>query len=400
MRSFFNKPSWASRGDETGNSDFYRRAGQTYKDIIATNQSARERRVSSSLTGPRKRRRVSSSSEGGSQASDTGGGEVAGQSTPLANPPSPPGDPQCGATLDRCPRTRQVSDLDDNASPGKGKDPTSPPPRASPKNESHGQSSRTCATSLPADTIGKRNADNHTISYSENARASIEIDTSRDLRTSAFDNAVVQILITSKIENTKPLIIHRKMSQSLKGVRLAWCTHQNLPKELYSAVFLTWKGRRLFDVTTCRSLNIKAHSKDLSSFDETFGDDTFSDMHGTRIHMEAVTEEIFAAGYRSSPKMLGFDSTATPSTEPQVSDQHTRSEIVLKCPGLDDFQLRVTAKTRISQVVAAFREARGVSPESDVYLAFDGDRLDPGSFLADYEIGDGDLVDVLVKKPM
>jgi hypothetical protein len=225
---------------------------------------------------------------------------------------------------------------------------------------------------------------------------SAQADTSRSDRNSALDNTVVQILITSKIPNTRPLIIHRKMSQSLKGVRLAWCIHQNLPKELHPTVILTWKGRRLFDVTTCRSLNINAHSafsKDTSAFGDIFGE-----AQDIRIHMEAVTEEILTAAYQPSPSMFRSGSTPPASAEPQDTEQETRSEIILKCPGLDDFRLRVTPKTHVSHVVTAFREARSISTEFEIYLAFDGDRLNPQSCLADYEMDDGDLIDVLVKR--
>src|SRR5699024_6561601 len=43
MKSFFRRPSWASRGNENATPDFYRRSGQTYTDIIAATKEERER---------------------------------------------------------------------------------------------------------------------------------------------------------------------------------------------------------------------------------------------------------------------------------------------------------------------------------------------------------------------
>ncbi|KAL2829341.1 ubiquitin-2 like Rad60 SUMO-like-domain-containing protein [Aspergillus pseudoustus] len=384
MRSFFNKPSWASAGHETGDSEFYRRSGQTYKDIIATKKSAREQQARASEPIPQKRRRVSSNSKDrGSEGSDTGEETVANIRTPVDG-----------------------EIVQDDTTP----DPTSNVPRDSVlghetppdpellQNESSQLVSRAETVPSPVIDTNEGKAERLATSLSQDTKAPVEPNTSRSDRNSAIDNTVVQILITSKIPNTKPLIIHRKMSQPLKGVRLAWCIHQNLPKDLHPTVFLTWKGRRLFDVTTCRSLNINTHSafnKDISSFGDFFGDTL-----DVRIHMEAVTEEAFAPAYQSSETMVGPVSTLPPFTEARDDDQETPSQIVLKCPGFDDFKVRVTSKTQVSHVVTAFCEARGISTDFEVYLAFDGDRLSPRSCLADCEIDDGDLVDVLLKKPI
>ncbi|KAL2828631.1 ubiquitin-2 like Rad60 SUMO-like-domain-containing protein [Aspergillus cavernicola] len=397
MRSFFNKPSWASRGneDEDGDSEFYRRAGQTYKDIVATNKSARERRASSFQSSPHKRRRVSSSSKDGSPEGSSSGQDARSEQRDLPeNPPSPYGTPR-DVNRDSPPMAQQSHPDDALSMDTKGS--TSPKPRASPKSPL--SELRADPTPLPpTHTISNKKADTHANHRFQDQGTPSETSTSRNNVDSANDQAVVQILITSKIANTKSLIIYRKMSQSLKGVRLAWCTRQNLPKDFHSTVFLTWKGRRLFDVTTCRSLNIDAHSaftKELSPFG-----DIFSDTDDICIRMEAVTEEIFAAGNRSSPNIIGFNQTPPSSTEHQNVAQQAQSTVVLKCPGFDDLKIRVPLETQIYKVIAAFREARSLSTDTDVYFAFDGGRLDPHSCLADYEIVDGDLIDVLVKKAM
>ncbi|KAL3441125.1 ubiquitin-2 like Rad60 SUMO-like-domain-containing protein [Aspergillus insuetus] len=395
MRSFFNKPSWASTGkDSGGDSEFYRRSGQTYNDIIAINKNARERRAGATQSSPQKRQHVSDSAkEGGSEDTEE-------QKMPKRRTPSDSSPPLLTVRDDTGPDSRSNvcrHSVVDDKSPPMAMDrevSTSPPVRES-------ESPQLVSAAIPiqspfTDATSKDEPKQPSAYPSHVTDASTQADTSRSDRNSTLDNTVVQILITSKIANTRPLIIHRKMSQSLKGVRLAWCIHQNLPEELHPTIILTWKGRRLFDVTTCRSLNINAHSafsKDTSAFGDIFGE-----AQDIRIHMEAVTEESFAAVYQPSLNMFGSGSTPPASAEPRNTDQAPRSEIVLKCPGLDDFRLRVTPETNVSHVVTAFREARGISTEFEVYLAFDGDRLNPQSCLADHEMDDGDMIDVLVKR--
>jgi hypothetical protein len=48
-------------------------------------------------------------------------------------------------------------------------------------------------------------------------------------------------------------------------------------------------------------------------------------------------------------------------------------------------------------MIYAFRQAREVSEDRQVYLLFDGDKLDPEVTVADTELGDMDHVDVYVR---
>ena len=100
---------------------------------------------------------------------------------------------------------------------------------------------------------------------------------------------VLQILITSKMENTTPLIVNRRTSQRLKDVRVLWCNRQQFSPDKAASVFLTWRGKKVFDVTSCKSLGIAADEDGNVRFkglDTAFGDDE------RQIHMEAMTEEL------------------------------------------------------------------------------------------------------------
>ena len=98
----------------------------------------------------------------------------------------------------------------------------------------------------------------------------------------------VKLFITSEIPGTKPLMVVLRLSQRLKELRVVWCDRQGFAKDFAEKVFLTHKMRRVFDVTTCRSLGLSADAE---------GNITLKGHEGAegvdQVHLEAVTEDIF-----------------------------------------------------------------------------------------------------------
>ena len=121
---------------------------------------------------------------------------------------------------------------------------------------------------------------------------------------------VLQILITSKLENTTPLIVNRRTSQRLKDVRVLWCDRQKFGPDKAASVFLTWRGKRVFDVTSCKSLGIAADEDGNVRFkglDTAFGDDE------RQIHMEAMTEEILTKYKKEKARQGHCNDTMQPT---------------------------------------------------------------------------------------
>lgn len=141
---------------------------------------------------------------------------------------------------------------------------------------------------------------------------------------------VLHILITSSIDNTIPLIISRKLSQRFKDVRLAWAKRQNFTADFTDTVFLTWRGKRVFDVTTCRSLGITVDAIGRVS---TKGG--LWEVEEGQIHMEAMTANILEA-YKKAKR-----NEATGQEDVAAHDHEIQVRIVLKAKGLDDFKLQV-----------------------------------------------------------
>ncbi|KAB8070703.1 ubiquitin-2 like Rad60 SUMO-like-domain-containing protein [Aspergillus leporis] len=401
MRSFFKRPPWATRGDEDSDSEFYRRAGQTYADIIAGSKEARESPPNRAGNTPTeggkacKRRHVSHepiseyvASPVSDDAQEENDSKVIVSSGLEACRVSPKDGDRNGCQMLVQATADEIVGSD-----------TSSLDHSNTRTTLNVQSTyNQPSTNNTAQIIETKKAfANHSVHCDAgNNQHPIAAYTDR-YPESTHEDAIVQILITSKLQNTKPLIVHRKMSQALRDVRLAWCNRQNLPKDRHSSIFLTWKGRRLFDVTTCRSLGGEARK---SPADNSIHDGYLEhgSKEGIRIHMEAVTEDAIMPtnDRQTSPTIYSALAQETAATVNEDS-KPSSTRVVLKCPGFGDFSQSVSSSTQILQLIAVFRKAKRIPTNREMYLVFDGDRLDPNSRITDYGISDDDLVDVIVK---
>ncbi|RPA90770.1 hypothetical protein L873DRAFT_1795263 [Choiromyces venosus 120613-1] len=194
----------------------------------------------------------------------------------------------------------------------------------------------------------------------------------------------VSILVTSVIPKTSPLICKRRVGQTLKEVRLAWCQRQGFDEDMTSDVFLTWKGNKIFDVNTCTGMGICPDEE--GNFDENT--EGLMDKH---IHFEAMTAEIFAERERSREAQYNGLEEEEPEEEAEES-----IGIVLKSKGYDNFPTKVKPSTKISVLIDSFRAARAIDPSKKIILDFDGDQLDPDGEIRDTELEDMFTVDVYI----
>lgn len=396
--SFFKKPSWAIKNTEESSTDFYRRSEQTYSDIIAANREAHNKPKSPEIPehtegtkdtedteDPKreKRRRVSrekkkghdDSSMGRDVSREVGSNKIVlpeSQELPISLHDSSP--ESVKPVKQRETNQRRSSENSLSQSPQKisGQEPLGALPVK--------------PVIVLVDDLETRSP--HPVQPPRPVPSPQPVQPVQPAEVPAHD-PIVQIMISSEIANTKPLLVHRKMSQRLRDVRLAWCNRQNFDPEIQASIYLTWKGRRLFDVTTCRSLNINS-GKAIPGID----DDSFADQKELRVHMEAVTDLPLPVNQRiTSPDN---DKPPTASQSPE-DDQGEPMKLILRSPGYDDFRIKARKKTLISRLISAFRDKQNISVDHDIFLLFDGDKLDPDSCLGDNDIDDLDLVDVQIK---
>ena len=183
---------------------------------------------------------------------------------------------------------------------------------------------------------------------------------------SIVPDPIVKLLITSPIAGCRPLIVSRKLSQRLQEVRAAWCSKQTFPPSLdVGDVFLTWRGRRIFDVTSCKSLGIAVDAMGtvfvpgqkigLTSTEVDGLTDEGDEEGSVKVHLEAVTEEILEllkrekaerkAQNRPSPKtdfsVNGNASTNTAAETEQLLEKGIQIRIILRAKGMTDYKIIV-----------------------------------------------------------
>ncbi|KAL9012814.1 MAG: hypothetical protein Q9173_002445 [Seirophora scorigena] len=214
----------------------------------------------------------------------------------------------------------------------------------------------------------------------------------------AAPDPIVSILITSRIPNTNPLIVNRKISQRLKDVRVTWCQRQSFTPDFTASVFMTWRGKRLFDVTTCRSLGIGV---DCNGNIVTKGQKDILGEEERQIHMEAMTEGILEEIERTKRGEANGEGHGEigmrEELPPAAEKQGTQVRIILKAKGYSDFKLIVKPTTSMSRIVSAFRTDKKIDSDREVFLSFDGDRLAPECQVGETELAEMDYVDVYVK---
>jgi hypothetical protein len=420
MKGLFKKPEWASQNT---NPDFYRRSGQTYSDIIAANEAAHRKTKSSpdasdeATTGEvshSKRRRTSEEPE--EEVSVETSVQVP------AHPESREQETPCSTQHQH--RKTENSVVNEHKSPKV----TQPLHSGQPSLESDPHPDKLQKPQSPV--IGQlvQNATNHPIDLDnqeaeETANTQRNHTTAQDRQSSAVptttstttpvDDPVVRILITSEIPNSNSLIVHRKMSQGLRDVRLEWCRRQDIPTEAQSSVYFTWRGRRLFDVTTCKSLGVKAKKSSTSSTHGILGigDDPVSEdaeQELLQIHVVATTENADLL-HRPGPTMsidpgagntnatTNNPSEASPNPGEDQQNQNQLLKLILRSPDLDDLKIKARPKTLVSKLISAFREKHMIASDQDLLIHFDGDRLDPDTSLQEHDIDDLDMLEIQVK---
>lgn len=171
----------------------------------------------------------------------------------------------------------------------------------------------------------------------------------------AVSDPEVHILITSTLENTKPLIIKRKLSQRLKDVRITWCQHQHFTEDMTSTVFLTWRGKRLFDVTSCKSLGITV---DADGNVMTKGQEDLFGEEEQKIHMEAMTEALLEQYRNAKRRRTEEPEVDEEVTPPPQKPQEAQTKIILKAKGFDDLKLIVKPVSPANFLTVKVRELR------------------------------------------
>ncbi|KAK3677621.1 hypothetical protein LTR78_002471 [Recurvomyces mirabilis] len=209
----------------------------------------------------------------------------------------------------------------------------------------------------------------------------------------------IKLFITSRMENTKPLMVYRKLSQRLQEIRQVWCDRQGFSKEFAQTVYLVHRMHKVFDVTTCRSLGLDVNAEGQVTMKGAEGIDGVD-----QVHLEAVTddimEEIRAERKAEERKQQpGLEEEQADGGEEEAPTHEAEQFIRLLFASKDrsqPFKLKVRPSTTISKVMCACKQPFNAAENQNIVLEFDGEQLDPKQTIGDTEIGDLDRIDVRV----
>jgi hypothetical protein len=210
---------------------------------------------------------------------------------------------------------------------------------------------------------------------------------------------VVKILVTSRIEGTKPLIMKRRASQRTKEVRIMWCDAQLIDGQPMSAeqkdcFFLTWKEDiRMFDSSSCSALGVKGNPS-FSGQNQGFDEDG-------NLHFEAWDEATYKQFQDQKAEerrrmdqdpMEYLEQTQAEPVHEEPAEEKIR--IILHAKGLEPVKLVVKPTISVIKLIQAFRLQREIPPEKNVSLWFDGDKMDPACKMCDADVDDMSTIDV------
>jgi len=160
-------------------------------------------------------------------------------------------------------------------------------------------------------------------------------------------------------------------------------------------IFLTWRGKRLFDVSTCKSMGLKVDGAGKLRLDGEGFD------HEGRVHVEAWTEETYAeyeqarAAERKRQQQDPLEEEdEDPASAQPAPEAGPKFKIMLKAKNLEPFKLIVKPTTTIAAMINAFRKSRGVEEGREVSLHFEGDKLEPESAAGDADLDPDDITTI------
>ncbi|KAF2222068.1 hypothetical protein BDZ85DRAFT_250927 [Elsinoe ampelina] len=209
---------------------------------------------------------------------------------------------------------------------------------------------------------------------------------------------VIKVLVTSPIKDTKPLLVHRKLSQRFQEIRTVWCQKQGFDEETSSKIFLIFKMRKLYDVTTCKSLGIKVDAEGTVLGSAGLGDD---DEEG-RVHVVAVTEEAFVEMKRKRDEARNVhlnveEEGAVEEEKTETVEEVKKIKLLLKAKGYPDYKLIVRPTTTFDRIASAFKREYKIAEDTEVALVQDGDALPMDDKVQDTDIEDMDCLEVHIK---
>lgn len=251
---------------------------------------------------------------------------------------------------------------------------------------------------------------------------------------------VVQILITSPMEDIQPLVFKRKLHQPLALVRETWVEMQltkqqqqreegaevrPTPRSVLEDMFFTWRGDKVYPSATLETLGIQPPAVDGSLYPtrphyrHQQQADASTGYFGHKVHFEAWTQPLYEEYlHRRERERLRARGELSDEDEDEDGDGETGGErrgggnngddegdeekeepvrVILKARDTEPEKIRVRSSTTVALLALVFKRQKKLPQHAVVELHWDGEVLDPASTVADADIEDMDVIEVHIK---
>jgi hypothetical protein len=164
----------------------------------------------------------------------------------------------------------------------------------------------------------------------------------QDTKTTPEADPVLSIFIHSDIPETAPLLVKRRYRQTFKDVRRAWCSKNAIPESDQNNVFFTFRGRKVFDVATPKSLGINL---DYDGSPVLKGEDGYSEP-GDKVEVIATTLAIQEQQRRDAlaeieARLRAEKEREEPHSETVAKNQEKQFKVIMRSKGHEDHKILV-----------------------------------------------------------
>lgn len=226
----------------------------------------------------------------------------------------------------------------------------------------------------------------------------------------SMPSAIVKIFVYSRIAayadyDMRGFGCHRKINQEVGPVRSAfvqWLRKKGVPvsDEMDQAIFLTWKGRRLYNSVSGLSLgwqpqgNSKLHEREPGFAKDGVLLEAWTEEDFERYTADLDRQRLIDRGelVEEGPG-VDLDDDAEEQAQPEVA----KIRLYLKAKDTEAVRLTTFLDTQVRILIGAYRKQKKVAEDREIRLLYEGDWLDPNMTVEQADIDDRCTVEVYLK---
>lgn len=197
----------------------------------------------------------------------------------------------------------------------------------------------------------------------------------------------------------------RKINQSVGPVRVAflqWLRQKGVPvsDEMEQAIFLTWKGRRIYNSVSGLGLGWQPQGNNKPYERESgFIRDGVLLEAWTEEDFERYTDDLERQRLIDRGELVGEGPGAevADDTEEQAEPEVAKVKVILKEKNTEPVRMTTFLDTQVRVLIGAYRRQKKVAEDREIRLNYDGDWLDPEMTVEQAYIDDMCTVEVYIK---